>query len=226
MPVPQSILDLVSRFESQLTTARLPAEKERFARDISSSFLGIYAGLIDIQHGIFEISQGDHAPGGLMFNAIGPPCQPEMVWHACFPAMSFIPNLFITGIAAVMVGLLLVVWAAAFARHAKGALMLGGLSLLALLVGGGFVPVFIGLVAAFTSSRIKTPVKPGGLGCRFVSGLWPWPLVLMAFWLPGSWLLGHFFNTAMLSAGGLLFLIFDISLPILAAVSAVGRTNR
>ena len=192
---------------------------------ISSSFLGIYAGLIAIQHGIFEISLGDHATGGLMFNAIGPPCQPEMVWHACFPAMSLIPNLLITGIAAVMVGLLLVVWAAAFAWRVYGALLFGGLSLLALLVGGGFVPVFIGLVAAFTSSRINKPVRSGGLGWRFVSRLWPWPLVLMAFWMPGSWLLGHFFNAALLSAGGLLFLIFDISLPILSAVSAVGRSK-
>jgi len=25
------------------------------------------------------------APDGLLFNAIGPPCQPEAAWHACFP---------------------------------------------------------------------------------------------------------------------------------------------
>ncbi|MBN1668214.1 MAG: hypothetical protein JW862_14070, partial [Anaerolineales bacterium] len=55
---------------------------------ITTAFLGLYAGLIAIQHGIFEIMQGSHAPDGLLFNAIGPPCQSEAVWHACFPAMT------------------------------------------------------------------------------------------------------------------------------------------
>jgi hypothetical protein len=45
-------------------------------------------------------------------------------------------------------------------------------------------------------------------------------LVLMALWLPGSWLLGHFFGSAMLAASGLLLLVFDIGLPVLAAVSS------
>jgi hypothetical protein len=48
----------------------------------------------------------------------------------------------------------------------------------------------------------------------------------MALWLPGSWLLGHFFGPAMLAASGLLFLVFDAGLPVLAAVSAFGRKNQ
>ncbi len=103
---------------------------------ITTAFLGIYAGLIAIQHGIFEISQGSRAPDGLMFNAIGLPCQPDAVWHACFPAMTLIPNLFITGIATVLAGLGMIVWAA-FAGRRRDGLILGALSLLALLVGGG-----------------------------------------------------------------------------------------
>ena len=39
---------------------------------LTTDIIGIYAGLIAIQHGIFEILQGDTAPDGLMFNAIGP----------------------------------------------------------------------------------------------------------------------------------------------------------
>jgi hypothetical protein len=81
---------------------------------VTTAFLGIYAGLIAIQHGIFEILQGSRAPGSLLFNAIGPPCQAEAVWHACFPAMTLIPNLLITGIAAILVGLGMAVWAVMF----------------------------------------------------------------------------------------------------------------
>jgi hypothetical protein len=193
---------------------------------VTIAFLGIYAGLIAIQHGIFEMLRGSRAPDGLMFNAIGPPCQPEMVWHACFPAMTLIPNLLVTGIAAILAGLGMTVWAAAFVGCRRGGLFLGSLSLLALLVGGGFVPVFIGMVAAVTASRLDAPVRPGGAGWRIVSALWPWPLALMVFWMPGSWLLGHFFSAAMLSASRLLFLIFDIGLPVLAAVSGFGRAKR
>jgi protein-S-isoprenylcysteine O-methyltransferase Ste14 len=191
---------------------------------ITTAFLGVYAGLIAIQHGIFEILQGSRAPGGLMFNAIGPPCQPEAVWHACFPAMTLIPNLFITGIATVLAGLGMAVWAAAFAGRRRGGLVLGILSALALLVGGGFVPVFIGLVAAIASRGLRHP--PALPRLPFLAALWPWPLVVMALWLPGSWLLGHFFGAAMLSVGGLLFLIFDLGLPILSALSGVARNGK
>lgn len=193
---------------------------------VTTAFLGVYAGLIAIQHGIFEILQGSRALAGLMFNAIGPPCQAEMVWHACFPAMTLIPNLFITGIAAILVGSGMAVWAAAFVSRRRGGLVLGALSVLALLVGGGFVPVWIGLVAAVTASRLAAPARPGGVGWRVVSTLWPWPLVLMTLWLPGSWLLGHFFGAAMLSAGGLLFLVFTLGLPVLAALAAHAHQKR
>jgi hypothetical protein len=192
----------------------------------TTAFLGIYAGLIAIQHGIFEMMQGSRAPGGLIFNAIGPPCQPEAVWHACFPAITLIPDLFVSGIAAILAGLGLAVCAIAFAEHRNGWLVLGAFSLLVLFIGGGFVPVFIGMVAAVAASRLSGPVKPGGAGWRFVSALWPWPLVLMGFWLPVSWLLGFYFGAAMLAASGLLFLVLNIGLPVLAAVSGFGRTKR
>jgi hypothetical protein len=190
---------------------------------VTIGFLGIYAGLLAALHGLFTAMQGSRPPDGLMFNAIGPPCQPEAIWHACFPAMSLIPNLLVTGIAAVLVGLGMAVWAVAFIGRRRGGHVLGALSMLALLVGSGFVPVFIGMVAAITASRQGAPIRQGGAPWRIISVLWPWPLVLMAFWLPGSWVLGHFFSTAMLSAGGWLFLVFDLGLPVLAAVSGFGR---
>jgi hypothetical protein len=191
---------------------------------ITTTFLGIYAGLIAIQHGIFEILQGSRAPDDLMFNAIGLPCQPETIWHACFPAMTLIPSLLITGIAAVLVGMGMVIWSALFAGHKQGGLTLGLLSLLALLVGGGFVPVFIGMVAAIASRGLSRPLGPSRL--VFLSAVWPLPLVLMALWLPGSWLLGHFFSAAMLSAGGVLFFIFDLCLPVLAAILSQAHTEQ
>jgi protein-S-isoprenylcysteine O-methyltransferase Ste14 len=202
----------------------LPHLTEKDTMRITTGFLGGYAGLIAMQHGIFEILQGSHAPPGLLFNAIGPPCQADAVWHACFPALTLIPNLLVTGVAAVLAGLAIAVWALAFIGRRRGGLGLGALALLALLVGGGFVPVFIGLVAAVAGSLGRSPARLPRLA--FLAALWPWPLVLLALWLPGSWLLGHFFGPAMLSVGGLLFLVFDIGLPVLAAASAIARNFR
>jgi len=173
--------------------------------------------LIAIQHGIFESLQGSRAPEGLMFNAIGPPCQPEMVWHACFPAMTLIPNLLVTGVTAIVIGTTLILWALFFVRRRYAGWILAILSIFLLLVGGGFVPVFIGMLAAIASRNLgRSSARPR---LAFLAELWPWPLVLMALWLPGSWLLGYFFGPAMLSVGGLLFFVFDIGLPVLAAVS-------
>jgi hypothetical protein len=175
--------------------------------------------LLAIQHGIFEILQGPRIPGGVMIQAIGEPCQPEAVWHACYPAMTLLPNLFISGIATVSVGLVVLIWAVAFVSRNHGGLILALLSLLALLVGGGFVPVFTGIVAGGAGSRIHAPAKQKGVIFRFLAKLWPWTLILMAIWFPGSWLLGYFFNPAMLALAGFLFLFFDIGLPVLTAFS-------
>jgi protein-S-isoprenylcysteine O-methyltransferase Ste14 len=204
----------------------LPRFSGHHSLRITTAFLGAYAGLIAIQHGGFEIMQGNTAPKGLLFNAIGPPCQAEMVWHACFPAMTLIPNLLLTGIAAVIVGIMLMIWALFFGQRRFGGWVLAILSIVLLVVGGGFVPVFIGMLAAVTAGRLDSPARQDGAVWRFVAALWPWPLIVMALWLPASWLLGHFFGLAMLSASGLLFLVFDIGLPVLAAVSGFGRAKR
>jgi len=190
---------------------------------ITTAFLGIYSGLIAIQHGIFEILQGNTAPDGLMFNAIGPPCQAEMVWHACFPAMTLIPNLLVTGIATVVIGATLMFWSLFFLHRSYAGWIPGILSILLLFIGGGFVPVFIGMTAAIASRGLERSSSQPRLA--FLTVLWPWPLVLMAFWLPGSWLLGHFFGAAMLSASGLLFFVFDLGLPVLAAIASFGRAK-
>jgi hypothetical protein len=43
-------------------------------------------------------------PQGRLINSMGPPCQPETVWHACEPAITILPSFLITGILAVVIG--------------------------------------------------------------------------------------------------------------------------
>lgn len=189
----------------------------------AASFLGIYAGLLSMEHSFFEIQQGSLPIGGLVINAIGPPCEPDRVWHACLPALTLIPNYLITGILALLAGLAVMVWAVGFVQRERGGVLLILLSIVMLLVGGGFVSSFIGIIAGAAGTRIYAPLtwwraRPPSF-LRLLAMLWPWAAIVLAIWFPSAWILGYFFNQTMLNLSGMLFLIFDLGLPLLVVFS-------
>jgi hypothetical protein len=191
----------------------------------AASALGIYAGLLGIEHGIFEILQGNAATNGLIINALGPDCQPGTAWHACFPALTLLPNYLVTGILATILGLCVLIWAAGFVSRKHGGVILILLSALMIPVGGGFVPALIGMIAGAAGTRIHAPLtwwrKRSPKTITFLTRLWPLVLIILIAWFPGSWILGYFFGEMMLSLGGFLFFCFDIVLPILIVLSAL-----
>ena len=189
---------------------------------IAISTLGVYAGLLGMEHGYFETLQGNAAPGGLVINAIGTPCQADLVWHACFPALTVIPNMLATGILAIIAGLSVLIWSIVFIQRERGGLILLLLSLLLFAVGGGFVSTFIGAIAGIAGSRINVSTirrKLPANWLRFLAKLWPWTLISMIAWFLGSWIMGHFFGQAMLSMSTFLFFFFDVGLPLLTVFS-------
>lgn len=201
------------------------------ATRIAAKALGAYAGLIAVEHGVFEILQGDVAPGGVMINAIGPPCQAEAAWHACLPALTIIPNVLATGIMTVMIALIAIIWSIGFVGRKRGGLILISLSIIMLLVGGGFVAPFTGLVAGIAGTRIDAPLqwwreRLPTRGLRALAALWPWTLVAVLIWFPGGWILGHLFNRALLNVSVLLFIVFDVGLPVLTVISALAYQAR
>jgi hypothetical protein len=105
---------------------------------------GILAGLAGLEHGYFEILQGNARPESLMFASMGPPCVPDKIWNACEPAMTILPNFLVTGILTVILGLLILIWSAAFVQRKNGGSILILLSVVLLLFGGGFFPPLIG----------------------------------------------------------------------------------
>jgi hypothetical protein len=195
------------------------------ASRVTASALGLYAGLLGTAHGVYEILQGNSVPGSVMIQAIGPPCQPEQVAHACWPAMTLVPNFLVTGILAVVLSLTAATWAAAFVQRKRGGWVLIGLSMLMLLVGSGFVPTFVGLIASVAAIGIYAPLSKWRarlpkVAVRLGSALWPWPLIAYALWvLPVQWLLGRFMGAFMLNAGWVLFFCFDLGLPLLAVLT-------
>ena len=198
----------------------------RRATKTAAAWLGIAAGAAGIEHGIFEILQGRVRPEGLVISSIGPPCVPEEVWNACEPALTIVPDFLITGILAVFFGLLVLLWSAFFlSRKASGAVLMG-LSIILLLFGGGFFPPLIGLVAGTAGLSIHRPLpekEPGAIS-RFLSSLWPWPMVVFLAWVTGQWVLGYYFNDWF--QGVMIYGVGIILLSLFLSVICAGARDR
>jgi hypothetical protein len=142
-----------------------------------ASLFGVLAGLGGLTHGPGEILQGNVAPEGIVINSwtVGP-----IAAHmGGDPGMTIIPNFLITGMLTIIVSLAVIVWSAAFVQRERGGLILILLSIAMLLVGGGFAPPIIGVLAgvaglgieaSFTwwRAHLSTSVR------RLLATLWPW----------------------------------------------------
>ena len=220
------MVDLGQSRALQTSADHLEGVGMKSATRIAASTLGAYAGLLSVEHGVFETLQGDAAPSGLMISAIGASCQADAVWHACFPAMTLVPSFLVTGVLAIIFSLIALVWAAAFVERKHGGLFLILLSITMLLVGGGFIPTFIGIIAGVARTRINAPLTWGrarlsGNLIRSLAKLWPWTLIAMVVWFPGGWILGHFFNQTMVNLSFILFFAFDLGLPLLTVFTGI-----
>jgi hypothetical protein len=75
-------------------------------RAVASTF-GVLVGLAGVEHGIFEMLQGNVTPSGLMIDAIGPA---QRFWeYGTERALTIIPNFFVTGTLAIVFGILVMV---------------------------------------------------------------------------------------------------------------------
>jgi len=194
------------------------------ATRIAAIGLGVYAGLLGMTHGVYEVLQGDVQPESLMFNAIGPPCVASETASACLPAMSVIPNFQVTALLTILVGLLMVVWTAAFIHRKHGSLVMMLLSIGLLLVGGGFIPPMIGLLSGAIASRINAALfwrKPlfSERASFNLARVWPWTLVAFFSWILLQMIIGSIYTDLVLKAGSL-FLIIEFGLVMLAVLSA------
>ena len=70
--------------------------------------------------------------------------------------MTLVQNFLITGIFAILVSLVVIAWSAMFIQRKNGGLTLILLSILMLLVGGGFIPPLFGIIAGVIGSYRKS----------------------------------------------------------------------
>ena len=150
---------------------------------VNVATMGAVFGLSGMSHGFFETLQGNVATPGLFVSAIG---EAQRMWpHGSEPAFTVIPNFLATGIAAMLVGLALIVWSLGFVHRKHGPTVFLALFVLLLLVGGGVAQVLFFPFFWLASTRIRAPLTwwrgalPARLRARLARG-WPWFLGLSA----------------------------------------------
>lgn len=175
----------------------------RSATRTTVSTFGALAGLVGIEHGIGELLQGNVAPDGVMI--LSWPGSELFGILAGEPAMTIVPNLLVTGTLAILVSLVFLVWATMFVQRKHGGLVLILLSVVLLLVGGGFGPPILGVIVGLAATRINAPLTwwrthLSAGSRRILANLWPWCLVLgVIAWLlvlPGTILLDQFIGVS------------------------------
>jgi hypothetical protein len=141
-------------------------------------FFGLFSGM---NHGLFEILQGNTPTDSLVINAIG---ETQRFWlEGTEPAFTLIPNFMITGIVSMIVGLAIVIWSIWFLPGKHGRTVFLGLFILSFLVGGGIGQVAFFIPAWALATRMDKPltwwkkVLPKSIW-PFLSRLWIVTLVL------------------------------------------------
>jgi hypothetical protein len=127
------------------------------ATRVIATTIGVFFGLFSgVNHGIFEVLQGNQPTNGLLINAIG---EGQRFWIAgTEPAFTLIPNFMLTGIASIIVGLAIVIWSIWFLPGKQGRTVFLGLFLLSFLVGGGMGQAFFFLPAWAFATRMEKPL--------------------------------------------------------------------
>ncbi len=127
------------------------------ATRIVASTVGAILGLSGIEHGVGEVLQGNVTPSAMVF-----PSWPGSDFFRVFngePAFSLVPNLLATGILAILVSMIVTVWAVLFIRRKYGGWVLVGLLVLQFLVGGGIAGIPAGILTGLGATRIDTPLR-------------------------------------------------------------------
>ncbi|NIO63962.1 MAG: hypothetical protein GTO35_15770, partial [Gammaproteobacteria bacterium] len=154
-------------------------------RDINATrvvvaVFGIVIGISGMNHGVYEILQGNTPTDSLIIMAIG---EGQRMWeHGGEAAFTIIPNFLITGILAVTTGIMVIVWSVFFIQKKYGRWILLLLFILLFLFGGGIAQLLFFALILPVATRIDKPLnwwrkvlKPSVR--RGLARLWIWVLI-------------------------------------------------
>ena len=126
------------------------------ATRIIVSTLGVTLGIAGIDHGFFEVLQGNVPTPGLFVQAIGPA---NRMWvYGTEDAFTLIPNFLITGIFAMILSLIVMIWCIGFIHKKNGPRIFILLCVLLFLVGGGVAQVVGFILVWAMATQINSPL--------------------------------------------------------------------
>ena len=118
--------------------------------------LGVALGIAGMNHGFFEILQGNTPASGLIIQAIG---EEHRMWlHGSEEAFTIIPNYLLTGILAMLAGLAVIIWSVGYIHTKHGPTIFILLFVLLFLVGGGIGQIVFFIPTWLASTRINKPL--------------------------------------------------------------------
>ncbi len=153
--------DTISNSLPQRKSLHITKEKFSFqnlnATRIIATTIGVFCGLFSgVNHGFFEVLQGNKPTDSLFIYAIG---EAQRFWPlAGEGAVTLIPNFLITGIVSMIVGAAIIIWSIWFLSTWHGRTVFLGLFILSFLVGGGIGQVAFFIPAWAFATRMDKPL--------------------------------------------------------------------
>jgi hypothetical protein len=117
---------------------------------------GILCGLTGIIAGFFEVLQGNVATNGFEVSYIG--SNYAMADDFTYFAITIVQNFLVTGVLAIVISSLVIVWSIKFVQGKYGTTILLFLSITQMLFGGGWV-IDLALIMCILSTRIDKPLN-------------------------------------------------------------------
>jgi membrane protein YdbS with pleckstrin-like domain len=121
---------------------------------ITASIIGVLLGIAGfINHGFFEVLQGNTPTNGFFIEAIG---KANRFWiHGTEGAFTIIPNFLVTGICVMLVSLAIILWSVKYIQVKHGATVFLTLLILLTFVGGGIGHIILFLPTWAYATRIN-----------------------------------------------------------------------
>ncbi len=150
------------------------------------------------------------------------------------PAMTIVPSLLASGVLSILVSLVFLMWATLFIQRKHGGPVLILLSVILLLVGGGFAPPILGIILGATGTKVNSTwaqwsTRRPGWSRRFLAGAWGWFLATSVaaflFVFPGLILIDHLVGLSNREMIATILPLFALGTLLLAILSAFARDS-
>jgi hypothetical protein len=167
--------------KKELPNKRTSGGKSLNATRVITTTIGVLFGFSGMNHGFFEVLQGNTPTSGFVIHAIG---EAQRFWPlGTEEAFTIIPNFLISGVLSMLLGLIIIIWSLRFIHTKHGPTVFLLLFILLFLFGGGIGQVAFFLPAWAFATRMNKPlnwwrkVLPENIR-PFLSRLWPVVLIV------------------------------------------------